>query len=85
VRLSVEAAERAGVDLSVCGEMAGDPAAALALVGIGVRSLSMVATSLPGVRRAIRGARLDELEAAASAALEDPSAAEARDRLSALV
>jgi phosphocarrier protein FPr len=78
VRLSVEAATRHGIELSVCGEMAGDPTAALALVGLGVRSLSMTATSLPAVRRAIRGHSLPDLEDAAERALSAESAAEVR-------
>jgi phosphoenolpyruvate-protein kinase (PTS system EI component) len=85
VRLSVEAAERARLELSVCGEMAGDPAAALALVGLGIRQLSMSATSLAAVRRAIRGAERAALEEAAERALDDPSAADARARFSALL
>jgi phosphoenolpyruvate-protein phosphotransferase len=80
IRLAVEAAERAGVSLSVCGEMAGDPAAALALVGLGVRVLSMSAASLPAVRRAIRDADSSSLADASQAACLDASAAEARAR-----
>ena len=80
---AVAAARRAGIELSVCGEMAGDPVAALALVGLGVRSLSMAASSLPGVRRAIRAASLAELEAAAAASLRDGAAAEVRARFTA--
>jgi phosphocarrier protein FPr len=85
IRLAVEASRRAGIDLSVCGEMAGDPASALALTGLGLRSLSMAASSLPAVRRAIRGAALADLEAAAAAALDDPSAEDARARFDAML
>lgn len=85
VQLSVEAARRAGIDLSVCGEMAGDPAGALALVGLGIGSLSMASSSLPAVRRAIRVASRDVLEAAARDALGDASAEAVRDRFRALV
>ncbi|MEO8438484.1 MAG: putative PEP-binding protein, partial [Chloroflexota bacterium] len=85
VRLAVEAAERAGIELSVCGEMAGDPAAALALAGLGVRSLSMSGSSLPAVRRAIRGARLSDVRSAATAALDQGSAAPVRARFDALL
>lgn len=85
VRMAVDGAARARIELSVCGEMAGDPAAALALAGLGIRSLSMAASSLPAVRRAIRGASMAELEATASAALDDPSAASVRARFSALL
>jgi phosphoenolpyruvate-protein kinase (PTS system EI component) len=85
VRLAVEAAERASIDLSVCGEMAGDPASALALAGLGIRSLSMAASSLPGVRRAIRGSRIEELQETVTAALGDATAARARARFDALL
>jgi phosphotransferase system enzyme I (PtsP) len=81
---AVDAAERAGIELSVCGEMAGDPAAALALVGLGVRSLSMASSSLPAVRRAIRGVEIATLEDAAGAATSDPSAREVRARFEAM-
>ena len=80
IRLAVAAAAQFGIELSVCGEMAGDPVAALALVGLGVRSLSMAAPGLPAVRRSIRGASLADLEVAADAALADRSAADVRLR-----
>jgi phosphocarrier protein FPr len=85
VRSAVEAARRHNVELSVCGEMAGDPVAALALVGLGVRSLSMTARSIPTVKRAIRATSLADLEQAAIAALRDGSAAQVRDRFAALL
>lgn len=85
VRLAVEAAERAGIELSVCGEMAGDPAAAVALAGLGIRSLSMAGSSLPAVRRALRGVRLADLQSAASVALDEPSARAVRTRFEGLV
>jgi phosphoenolpyruvate-protein phosphotransferase len=85
VRMAVEAADAARVSLSVCGEMAGEPVAALALVGLGVRSLSMSAASLPAVRRAIRAADAARLEEAALAACGDGTATDARARLARLV
>jgi phosphoenolpyruvate-protein phosphotransferase len=85
IAMSAESAARAGISLSVCGEMGGDPAAALALVGLGVRQLSMGAASLPAVRRAIRSADAGELRWLATAALGDRSAAEARARFAALL
>ncbi|WP_168013784.1 phosphoenolpyruvate--protein phosphotransferase [Halomonas salinarum] len=42
------------VPTSVCGELAGDPAGALLLMGMGFDTLSMNAPSLPRVRAAIR-------------------------------
>lgn len=45
--------------ISVCGELAGDPAGALLLMGMGFGSLSMNAPSLPRVRAAIRRVPLE--------------------------
>ncbi len=85
VREAVEGCARAGIELSVCGEMAGDPAAALALLGLGIRQLSMSAASLAAVRRAVRGADVAALEAVATAALRDPGASEVRARFDAVL
>ena len=82
---AVDAAERAGIELSVCGEMAGDPAAALAIIGLGLRSLSMAAPSLPAVRRAIQGSDAAALASEARAALDDASAQAARARFDGLL
>src|SRR6478672_4576529 len=85
IAMAAESAARAGIGLSVCGEMGGDPAAALALVGLGVTQLSMGAASLPAVRRAIRGAPAAALRETALLALHDRSAADARARFAALL
>jgi phosphoenolpyruvate-protein kinase (PTS system EI component) len=81
---AVEAAAEAGIALSVCGEMGGDPVAALALVGLGVTKLSMAAGSLPLVRRAVIASDARELRTAALDALGMASAAEVRARFQAL-
>jgi phosphotransferase system enzyme I (PtsP) len=47
-------ARELGKPLSVCGEMAGDPASAILLVGMGIDALSMASPSLPRVKRALR-------------------------------
>ena len=50
----VESARVYGKPVSVCGEMAGDPAAAILLVGMGIESLSMNVSSLPRIKWVIR-------------------------------
>jgi phosphotransferase system, enzyme I, PtsP len=50
----VEAAHREGTPVTVCGEMAGDPAGAILLVGMGIDGLSMSYSSFPRVKWAIR-------------------------------
>jgi phosphoenolpyruvate-protein kinase (PTS system EI component) len=61
--------------------MAGDPEAALLLVGLGVRQLSASPSSLAAVRRAVRAATRSDLERIAMASLRDASAADVRLRL----
>jgi phosphoenolpyruvate-protein kinase (PTS system EI component) len=52
----VAAAERHGRWVGVCGELAGDPEAALRLVAGGVRELSMAPGRIPRVKEHLRGA-----------------------------
>lgn len=54
----VEQAHEEGVPVSVCGEMAGDPASALMLLAMGADSLSMNASNLLKVKAAIRQVKI---------------------------
>lgn len=54
VRHGVRIAHESGVPISYCGEQANDPVIASALVGIGLRSLSVPATSIGPFRRYVR-------------------------------
>jgi phosphotransferase system, enzyme I, PtsP len=62
----------AGVDLAVCGEMAGRPVEALALLAIGVRSLSMSPGAIGPVKAMIRSLDLGEATGFMDAALSQP-------------
>jgi phosphotransferase system enzyme I (PtsI) len=66
---TVEAGEASGVEVSVCGEMASQPLMAFALIGLGVRTLSVAATGIPLVKRLVRGVSLAAATVAAQAAL----------------
>jgi phosphocarrier protein FPr len=78
VRTTIAGAQANGRWVGVCGELAGDPAAALLLVGLGVRELSMAPPLVPGVKEALRSVALAEVTAAAERALNARRAAEAR-------
>jgi phosphotransferase system enzyme I (PtsP) len=54
IRQVIEAAHRQGKPVSVCGEMAGDPAGALLLLGMGADALSMSPALLAEAKLAIR-------------------------------
>ncbi|TVP90920.1 MAG: phosphoenolpyruvate-protein phosphotransferase PtsP [Pseudomonadaceae bacterium] len=60
----------AGKPMSVCGEMAGDPAAAVLLMAMGCDVLSMNATNLPKVKWLLRQIRLSDARALLNEALE---------------
>jgi phosphotransferase system enzyme I (PtsP) len=68
----VEKVRPAGVELSVCGEMAGQPVDALALLAIGVRTLSMVPGSIGPVKAMIRSLDLKHATRFVSAMLAQP-------------
>ena len=65
----LRAAAEHAIELSVCGEAAGDPATACLLVGMGVRNLSMSPFLAGPVRQAIRQITLAQAENAARDAL----------------
>jgi len=54
LKKTVDAAHREQIEVSVCGEMAGDPLYILVLVGLGLNELSMNALSIPRAKRIIR-------------------------------
>ena len=78
VRATVDGAEAHGRWVGVCGELAGDPAAAVLLVGLGVTELSMAAPLVAEVKQALRSVALADAAEAARRALDARDAAEAR-------
>jgi phosphotransferase system enzyme I (PtsP) len=54
LRHIVRAARRAGTPLSVCGEMASDPLGAIALAGLGIKSLSVSPSSVSLIKEIVR-------------------------------
>jgi phosphotransferase system enzyme I (PtsI) len=54
IQFSAEAALRARIPVSVCGEIAGDPRYTALLLGLGIRDLSMAVSSIPMVKQRIR-------------------------------
>lgn len=70
------AARDAGRPLTICGEMAGDPAHTELLLGLGLRAFSVAPGEMLEVKRAIRNVSLPEAEALASEVLSLGSAAD---------
>jgi phosphotransferase system enzyme I (PtsI) len=81
IRRTVDTAHEYDIDVAVCGEMASQPLMAFALIGLGVRQLSVAPRSVPLVKRIVRGISVAAAEEAASAAVAAATAAEAEAAL----
>ena len=83
LQMVIKAADVAGVELSVCGKMAGDPVYAVLLLGFGgVRELSMDPHSIPRMKKMIRSINMEDARRIAAHSARLGSAGEVRDYLS---
>ncbi len=67
----VRASERNDTPVTLCGEMASKPLSAMALLGIGFRSISMSPTSIGPVKAMLLGLDVSQLSDVLTAALDD--------------
>jgi phosphotransferase system enzyme I (PtsI) len=72
----IDAGHTGGIPVAMCGEMAGDPDAAVVLLGLGLDEFSMGAVGIPEVKRIIRSVALSEAEEIVGNVLEMRSADE---------
>ncbi len=79
IKRVIQQAEAAGLPLSVCGEMASEPAAALLLIGMGVKTLSMSAAHLPRIKWLVRNVNLADAGRLARQVLKMGDVGEIRD------
>lgn len=77
----IEAGHRQGKPVGVCGEMAGDPVAAIVLLGMGVDHLSMSVASLARVKWAIRNISCDHAKNILAEVLEMDDPVAVRDHV----
>ena len=81
----VQEAERYGIDLRLCGEMAGDPMCVTILVGLGFRHLSMNGRSVARVKYLLRNIDLEDAETLARRSLDAQMATEVRHQVAAFM
>lgn len=72
----------AGIEVSVCGEMASTPLGAFLLMGLDITALSMAWPSLPEIKKLVRDVRMED---ARMAARESLTAATSQDVIDCLV
>jgi phosphotransferase system enzyme I (PtsI) len=56
----IQAARARGIEVSVCGEMSGEPLFSSLLLGLGIRVLSMAAPAIPEVKQVIRAGTMED-------------------------
>ena len=69
VQWVVRAALKRKIDVSVCGEMSGEPLYTLLLLGLGLRQLSVTPQNIPEIKKVIRSVTLKEAKDVAREAM----------------
>lgn len=76
IRLTCENADKSGIPVSLCGEMASEPAYTPLLLGLGLTELTMTSGALPYVREVVRNTRQRDAQQLAQNCLACATAAE---------
>jgi phosphotransferase system enzyme I (PtsI) len=78
LKRTIDAAHEKGIKAAMCGELAGEPTATALLLGLGLDEFSMAASSIPQVKKIIRGTSLESCKKLVAEALNGRSVAEVR-------
>ncbi|MDA3864074.1 MAG: phosphoenolpyruvate--protein phosphotransferase [Deltaproteobacteria bacterium] len=70
IKRTIKSAKNAKIPISVCGDTATDPIAALILIGMGIENLSMPPAYIPHIKKLIRNIELRKVEKITEQALE---------------
>lgn len=81
IRFIIETAQRAGKEVTVCGEMAADPLSAIVLLGFGLRKFSMNPIFIPRVKKALRSVEYKTVKRIVQEALALRTAQEIEEHL----
>ena len=76
IRFVVDSANEAGINVSMCGEMAADPRNTALLLGLGLRSLSVSPRVIPEIKTQVRGLAIADLDPLKERCLASDSAQE---------
>ena len=72
----IDAGKRAGIPVSMCGEMASDPIYAIVLLGLGLEIFSMNPSNVPVIKNVVRAVRVRDCKRIAEIALQKKTAQE---------
>ncbi|MBL8013340.1 MAG: phosphoenolpyruvate--protein phosphotransferase, partial [Candidatus Omnitrophica bacterium] len=79
VKRVIDAGHNEGKQVSLCGEMSGEPSQAILLAGLGIDALSMSSASILPIKKLIRSVRFSDLQYLAQQALELGTATEVEE------
>jgi phosphotransferase system enzyme I (PtsI) len=79
IRYIIQTAVKAGKEVTVCGEMAADPLAALFLLGFGLRKFSMNPIFIPRIKKALRSVEIRTVEKVVQESLKFKTAQETEE------
>lgn len=85
LRNVIDSARTGGIDVGMCGEMAGDSRCALLLVGMGLRRLSMSPRRIPEIKTLLRRTSLPDLVELAGRCMRFSTAAEVQQEIDSFV
>jgi len=78
IKMTIDNAAKANIEVGLCGEMAADPASAILLVGLGLRELSVSAVSIPAVKSVLLSTTMEEAQSVAQAVMKMTSSTQVR-------
>ena len=79
IHTAASAAQNAGIECSICGEMAGDPLYTELLLGLGITSLSMAPVAIPPIRAEIAHISLNDARKLAEEVLQMRTSSEIKE------
>ncbi|MBI2827140.1 MAG: phosphoenolpyruvate--protein phosphotransferase [Planctomycetia bacterium] len=69
IKIAVDAANRHGKPINLCGQMSGNSTYTMLLLGLGLRQMSVAAAAVPEIKRVCRSVTLDQCRAVAERSL----------------
>ncbi|MCA9237001.1 MAG: phosphoenolpyruvate--protein phosphotransferase [Planctomycetales bacterium] len=70
IQMAINSANKAGVPISMCGQMCGSPMYTMLLLGLGLRSMSVTPSAVPEIKRVCRTVAIDQCQRVAEHALK---------------
>lgn len=81
IAMTIQAANRKGIPVGMCGQMSGNPTYTMLLIGMGLRQFSVPPSAIPEIKKICRSVTLEECEAVTRHAMTKENARDIRNFL----